>query len=340
MMPVPQDAETTAAAATVVETPLPPPPVTPVVEGGAAPVPTVTIPEEELLAMQRDQEELQRRRSEATRERGRTRKARADLRQARTAEPEVVQPTLTAETIAEAMVKALGQARPAEKRPAIPGLKFESNGEVTYQGRPIDPDVAEILVQSRQEGETLRETVQRLETHQAEIDERLAGEDSEREAATMRVLEERHIARLEDYGVSLADQAFSHLDDGMKEVARENYYANLSRVLNGLNERGMKPEEVTPELIARISTPIIERLSQRLGGAETRAQAVVNAEARETQPLSRGGSVAEPGRPDLDKMTPEQREVEIDKLAGELAALHAVSSTKTQAEAASRRRAY
>ena len=315
-------------------------------EGGDAATRTVTMPEEDVLAMQRDIDELKASRdrssAEASRERGRTRKARESLREVetrKTASPET-HPALTADTIAEAMVKALSQARPGDQRPPIPGLKYEPDGEVTFQGRPIDPDVAEILVTSKREGDSLTETVQRLEAGQAEITARFEAEDNARSDARQREVEDRHITRMEDYGVSLCDQALSHLDDGIKELATENFYANLGRVLHGLDQRGVEPEEITPELIVRISTPIIDRLSERFGTIRSSAQEEKSADAKEKEPLKRGGSAAEPGRPDPDKMTPEAREAWLDKTATDLAAEHGVSHDKAQKDASSRRRAY
>ena len=274
---------------------------------------TVEIPADEVLAIERDREELARRRAENARLRDRAR----TRREKTPAEP-ATQP-LTADTIAEAMLKALGQMRPSD-RPTIPGLKYEADGEVTYQGRSIDPDVASLLVESRRDGDTMRETVERLEAHQADIDARFAADDEAAEVAAIAAVEARHIGRMEDYGVSLADQRFAHLDEGMRELARDNFYAGLGKVLNQLDERGITPEEITPELIARVAKPLIEKIEKQLGGATTRAQAAATADARDKEPLRRGGSVAAPGRPDPAKLTtPKEREEYAEQLARELA---------------------
>ena len=316
--------------------------------GGDEATRVVTMPEEEVLAMQRDIDELKASRdrssAEASRERGRTRKARETLREVeshKTASPET-HPALTADTIAEAMVKALSQTRPGgDQRIPIPGLKYESDGEVTFQGRPIDPDVAEILVTSKREGDTLRESIDRLESGMAAVTSRLESEDNERRDAELRLVEERHITRMEDYGVSLCNQALSHLDPEMLELATENFYAKLGQVLHGLDQRGVEPEEITSDLIVRISNPIIDRLSERFSklGSSTQATTVAAA-ARETEPLKRGGSAAEPGRPDPDKMTPEEYDAWLDRTATELATTHGVSHDRAAKESSSRRRSY
>jgi len=183
---------------------------------------TVTLPEEQILAMQRDIDDLtaSRNRSdaEAKRERGRTRRARADLSEARkTALPEL-QKALTAETIGEAIAKAMREQLAPTDKATIPGLKYMGDGEVTYNGQPIDPDVAELLVQSRQRGDTQSEAVQRLEEGLAKINERFETEDSERDAAKLRETEDRHITRMEEYGVAICDQAFSDYDDNIQEL--------------------------------------------------------------------------------------------------------------------------
>ncbi len=166
-------------------------------EGGEAPTRTVEMPAEDVVALQQRVEKLERLRerssAEASRERGRTRKAKADLSEARkTASPELQQ-ALTAETLADAMVSALERARPSGKEPVITGLKYEAEGEVTFNGRPIDPDVAEIMVQSRQRGDTLSETVTELKAGLAKINARFEVEDSEREESELRELENTHI---------------------------------------------------------------------------------------------------------------------------------------------------
>ena len=312
-------------------------------EAGSDGVKTIEMPEDELLAMKRDIDELKRLSGETTEELDRRRAENARLRdrnrQRRSSQPATDSQALTADTIAEALVKALQQTRPTAQTPTIPGLKFGDDGEVTYQGNPVDAATAELLVGAYQRGDSLGETLKTLQEQVKALQDDRTEQDSQREDARTSAIEQRHVARLEDYGLRICVQRYATSDEAIAKMtapekvayeetiqnAREDFYLRLSRVLNGLLEQGYEPADFTQQTVVAISKPILERLDKRYGKVADAAQDAANKDARETATLKRGGAEVDLARPDLDKMTPEQRAVELDSVAAELAKKHGVS---------------
>jgi len=313
-------------------------------EAGSDGVKTIEMPEDELLAMKRDIDELKRLSGETTEELDRRRAENARLRdrnrQRRSSQPATDSQALTADTIADALVKALQQTRPTAKTPAIPGLKIGEDGEATYQGNPVDTATAELLEGAYQRGDSLGATIKALQEQVQALQDGITEQDSQQQDAHTSAIEKRHIARLEDFGIKICDQRFTHLDEVTQADAREDFYLRLSRVLNGLLEQGYEPADFTQQTVVAVSKPILERLDKRYGKVADAAQDAANKDAAETAALKRGGTQVDLARPDLDKMTPEQRSAEIDLRAAEMAKRHGVSRADVEKVGAMDRRDY
>jgi hypothetical protein len=290
---------------------------------------TVEVPAEEYAQMTADVEflkgETERRTAEARRERGRTRAARE--KSAAAGEGSPTPPTgqeVSAQDIADAI---LSRTQSRGDAVSIPGLRFSADGEATFQGRPIDPDVATMLIEFKQDGASQKQVIAGLVEKQAEYDERFNAADERERAIRAEATEQRHITRMENHGLAEFDAAVEHIDTGgLTKILKENFYARMSGVLAKLEDSGVAAHEVDYALIERISKPIIADLKTAIGKAEDDGQKAANDKAKEDEPARREGSAAEPGPPDDKDITPEQRKANVTELAKQLAKTHGVGS--------------
>ncbi len=291
--------------------------------------PTVELPAEESLEFQRLQEELKLRRGNEARLRDRLRKERDKSAQGRDDAGDQPQATtLGAKEIAEIVSQTVSQTlssmglAKAKGADPIPGLEMRDDGGATYYGQEMDAAQVRLVTDMirtalKQNADASEPAVkamqQRLDRMEREAKEREETAARAQDDAETDEMEGRYLGHLRSYGLALCRQHFAHLPETQQKRAAKWFDRDLDQTLSEITDPDGKYRvdllNLDDAAIAKLSQRLFKGLERDLAGDVKGAQDTANADAREKEPLTRGGAVPDKtdSEPDWDNMTDEQQ---------------------------------